>query len=865
MQTPGKLLGADGTIDVVPPTPSVETPPPEHCGRLVGRRRVKIAARRVQALIKLAESNGVRVPMTARRTLHDNSGFERDALEVLAGGTTMGTLRLYFTKWVSFRESRMVPFASFGRQATLDATMKFDELNIAAPSPRIHDGASSPGSSTASPQARRRRKAVKSRQVRFENLHGPVKGRVTSSLPPSFLECAREVKPAPLSAEEVCPELSPLMISEYPLYGLFSDVEPPEWSNLRNMCTGYPVAEPFIRELSSLVDSIDPRARLLERARGAKIDNDSVPAEYFPLLSVVTQLVSFYVTLKNNTNVSFDRFASCFAPGGLIALGPAMLVALAVSSAASYGFHEHEEDVASTGAFVSAAQRACRMALMWGSVAAEHYKTLPKAPLGQSYVLQVHNISAPCLDLVLSYINERPGAIGRSQVSYVLASRSYYISGYPADLAALREHLRSLATAGFKFGVRFVMFPGPVLSPLNKGMARALLRKWRGLGGLAFNADELRLEVLSASTGKQLRESEDLLTELVDCLTLETHSVMHQETCVPFKAGVVSFEVTNNPSQLSGHNLVTSQLTLQTPYLRCVSQPYSFTHIRPSLDDLQPRNNTPQGRKSMLIKGAVVNEILASQGSEERIELLTSWLELGYLERSNEEPHSPAGLHGFRAFKSPCGSALSSPVHTPIGASIGADLRSELAEDLDRIAHSSNLYNVERIEALGPLLTQPTRAGREFINLLQKVTGYKFAASTLHRCPNVISLIEFWDMMDVTKRTLRNSPPQTPLQVSQVAFPDARKRGSSPVASESSRASRGYVVLDGRTGSRAKHCSTASSVGARIRPADTPKSDRSVANSIRSPPDSPVMAERRRFVRDRMRHFYGGVGSGTSV
>eukprot|EP01065_Artemidia_motanka_P001315 TRINITY_DN1060_c0_g2_i1.p1 TRINITY_DN1060_c0_g2~~TRINITY_DN1060_c0_g2_i1.p1 ORF type:complete len:826 (+),score=183.74 TRINITY_DN1060_c0_g2_i1:257-2734(+) len=593
---------------------------------------------------------------------------------------------------------------------------------------------------------------------------------------PAFDKIIREVSAEHFADNEECPHMASLLRSDAPVFGLFSYVEPFSWPLLQQMYSAYPAVHSFLRDIGDYLEELRPGARVVEKCCSLMPNHERIPVDLQTTLSVVLQLCSFYATLLNNTNMGFQAFQGHFSQGGMIGFGPAVLVAIAISTARDYD------------SFVRCARRAVLMAATLGSLQAKHAAELPDPLPGQSYVLHVHNISLPCLEKLLQKCNTRDHAESVVVVSCVVASRSFFLSGHPSDLDHLRSVLQALAGRGFKFGTRFLEFYAPQSSAFyNTELAEDLLSAWQGLG-IELSGDDLAFDVLSPVNGKSFTEcAEDLLFELSNVMTTQHGSSTAQHAHLPFKSGIISFEVQPNPAQLGSHNLICSQLMLQTPYTRCVSQPYSFAHAKPSLTELHPRNTTRSSRENVLRKLAIMQEILKSLGFEQDLQLVESWLEHGVMEPKvkadetstpvsdtdrrrrlsvlfNQFSPAPAahrmsvgGDHGtprMRANRRSVAYSSESASPAETGLLEDEELEEDLLRDVGDIARSSNLYNLERLESMGTLLVERTELARRFLQALSEETAHFFPASSLHKCPNVIYLIEYWDILDfVSRRT----------------------------------------------------------------------------------------------------------------
>eukprot|EP00755_Sulcionema_specki_P032383 Sspe_Gene.98618::Locus_72018_Transcript_1_1_Confidence_1.000_Length_1585::g.98618::m.98618 len=472
---------------------------------------------------------------------------KRMAAEVMASSTQLGILRVWFQRLLAYAHHEPLQPRT---QSVCE--VEFDQLKL---------------DPVVSPIEKKGKAKIGQR-------------RAADQKAPGFSRAVRIILPLIRGAQEVCPALARLLKGDAPLFGVFSLVEPAEWSQLSAMLRGYPVVTAFLKELSKSIDKVYP-ASIFEIVSATTPPPRKVEAKLYAVLPVVLQLCSFYITFSNNTNRTYTRFTSRFATGGFIPFGQSMLSALAIATATDYD------------QFVASSKTACHMALALGEVVERQMAMLPKPPKGQSYVMHVHNISFPCLERLLQKVNLRENARSVVVISCVLASRSFFLTGHPEDLTTFRTLLHSLTERGFKFGTRFMDFPGPLLTPFyNQQLATDVLELWRQRKTL-FHASELCWEIFSPVNGTKLRDcGERLMSEVASILTTQPHSSTQQHHYLPFKAAVVSFETQANPTQLGGHNLVASQLLLQTPYIQCVSQPYSFVHTRPSMEALHPRNNT---------------------------------------------------------------------------------------------------------------------------------------------------------------------------------------------------------------------------------------------------------------------------------
>eukprot|EP01062_Namystynia_karyoxenos_P018988 TRINITY_DN1709_c0_g1_i1.p1 TRINITY_DN1709_c0_g1~~TRINITY_DN1709_c0_g1_i1.p1 ORF type:complete len:865 (+),score=146.62 TRINITY_DN1709_c0_g1_i1:86-2680(+) len=790
----------------------------------------------------------------------------RVVMECVLACTEQSHRRLVWRRWVCLTQLFM------GTTARLKV---YDELQVAV-SPLLDKGKHGRPRSAVSP-----------------SLHGPVMERDGRAQVPSFQDFARQVTPVLLEEHELAPELAPLVGEDIPLYGLFSHVMPPEWAELRLLCSTHPIAVDFLGKLSARIKSAAYGTDLLQCVQSTVSE---VPKQLAPLLSVVTQLVSFYVTYTTNTNLTFDRFSRSFATGGLLGLGPAVLVALAVSAGADRG-GDGDDD------FLDAAERACRMALSLGRALVGHHITLSPGAPGQSYVLQVHNISSGVLEVCLMHINECRDVCAPIEISMQLASRSFLVSGYPADLEALQDLLRSFAPLGFKFGIRFLNFSGPIQSSLNAPAVAGLIADWELI---AFERSELALDVLSPVDGANLRHSDDLVGDLARILLQLPHCASKAHDALQFKAGCISFETTNVPNALGGHNLIVNHLLLTVPYMRCISQPYTFEHTRPSLDDLHPRNNTKECRRQVLLKCAMINEALAQLGSDKRCDLLASWLELDMLERrSANSPVLPGSSGPEYLVKSRTGAGCLLPSPS---CQIGPGLLRQLAGDIDEVNYSSAIYNIERIEALGISLTEPSKLGRDCLQLLYESSGCALDPHLLWRCPNVIQFVEYWmiafrlgqyssplticesltnflgarSALGTPNCALDNCSPHGSRFGSQSSHGASHGRatpgrpttpcpgpslvGALPPAAHTRHPGAGSISAPAPAGSSAFVPSPPGlppgrTTFARLRMQDVSASNSGKADSARTATDSPRTAARREWIQNRMRFFYSAASA----
>ena len=225
------------------------------------------------------------------------------------------------------------------------------------------------------------------------------------------------------------------------LFALFTLQDTPSWGDLDDFCRRFEFLLSYITSIAGPVHrttKIDIRELMAQRAG---------PHEEGVMLQTLLNMMGFYAAFIQSGLLRIGMFTKRFS--GFLAFGYSALAALALSSVESYDNLVRNTILACC---MASLLTRCKNTLSEESYTFPHYphELSNGAHCKASHVMHVHNLGIPSLEQILKTCYED------LVISSIFTTRSCYITGSPARLCQLSQHLEQLSKLGVWVGTRFV-------------------------------------------------------------------------------------------------------------------------------------------------------------------------------------------------------------------------------------------------------------------------------------------------------------------------------------------------------------------------------------------------------------------------